>query len=100
MILIYIPCKDEKEAEKISEYLLKERLIACSNIFPVKSMYRWDGKIEKESETVILAKTKHEKYDEIKKVVKKLHSYDIPAIIKIPSEANEEYDRWVGKELR
>ncbi len=100
MISVYITCKDEKEAVKISEHLLKKRLIACSNIFPIRSMYWWKEKITNDNEIVMLVKTPDENYEKIKKEVKKLHSYDIPCILKFDIEANNEYKEWVKKETK
>ena len=97
MILVYITCKDKKEAEKISMYLLKKGLIACANVFPIRSMYWWEGKIQNEKEVVILAKTLEKNYNKIKNEVSKLHSYTVPCILKIDTEANEDYDEWVNK---
>ena len=99
MTLVYITCKDEKEAVKISKYLLEKRLIACSNIFPIRSMYLWKGKMRDEKEVVIIAKTIDRNYDKIKKEVSKIHSYDVPCILKIDAEANESYEQWVNKEV-
>ena len=56
MSLVYITCRDNSEAEKISRHLLERRLIACANILPVKSLYWWDGRIVDENEVVIFAK--------------------------------------------
>ena len=95
MTLIYITCKDKKEAEKISNHLLRKRLIACANIFPIKSMYWWKGKIENQKEVLVIAKTLGKNYEKIKKEVSKLHSYSVPCILKIDAEANESYGKWV-----
>jgi len=101
MIIIYITCKDSEEAEKIAEHLLKERLIGCANIFPVKSIYWWKGKIQKDNETVLLAKSKKEKFKSIELAVKKIHSYDIPLIESWDiSDVNKEYLDWLEKELK
>lgn len=100
MSIIYITCKDEEEAVKISKHLLNKRLIACSNMYPIKSMYWWKGKIEDNKEFVIMAKTLGKNYKTIKKEIKKLHSYDIPCILKIDAEANEDYQKWVDNEVR
>ena len=100
MILIYITCKDEEEAVKISRHLLNKKLIACSNMHPIRSMYLWNGKIEDEKEFVIIAKTLEKNYKKIKEEVKKLHSYQIPCILKINAEANESYDKWVNEEVK
>ena len=97
MVLVYITCKDKEEARRISKHLLEKRLIACSNMFPISSMYWWKGKIEEGNEVVILAKTKEGRYNKIKEEVKKMHSYDVPAIVKIPTEAEEGYQNWVER---
>ncbi len=100
MTFIYITCKNEQEAVKISTNLLNKRLIACSNMFPIRSMYWWNKKIENTKEFVILAKTKEKNYIKIKKEVEKIHSYKIPCIVKINAEANESYDKWINEEVK
>lgn len=100
MVLIYITCKDRKEAEKISMLLLKKRLIACANIHPIDSLYWWNSKIERCKEAVIIAKTLDKNYNKIKAEVRKAHSYKVPCIIKIDADANEEYMEWVEKEVQ
>lgn len=98
MTIVYITCKDNKEAKAISKHLLDKRLIACANIHPIESLYRWEGSIKQESEAVIIAKTQEKHYKAIKQEVKKLHSYDIPCILKIKAGCNEEYGKWIEKE--
>ena len=100
MALVYITCRDRKEAEKVSLHLLRKRVIACANIFPIKSMYWWNHKIVNEEENVIIAKTNEKKFKELVKQVKKVHSYKIPCILKIEATANKEYEAWVNKEIR
>jgi len=100
MTLIYITCKDEKEAEKISRHLLKKKMIACANLHPIRSLYWWKGKIQDEHEIVILAKTLDKHYNKIKEEVSKIHSYDIPCILKIKTESNKSYQEWVNKEVK
>jgi len=98
MILIYITCKDNKEAKKISKALLEKRLVACTNLHKIESMYWWNNQIKEDNEVVIIAKTKETNYEKVKTEVKKLHSYDIPCILKIKAEANEGYDKWINEE--
>ena len=100
MTLVYITCKDKKEAEKISLHLLRKRLIACANIFPIKSMYWWEGKIENQNEVVIIAKTNNKNFKKAVNDVRKLHSYQIPCILKINASANKDYEDWAIKEMR
>lgn len=100
MILVYITCKGRKEAGRISRHLLNKKLIACANIFPITSVYCWKGKQCNDKEIVLLAKTKNNKYTAVKKEVKKLHSYDVPCIMKIKADTNKEYGQWVNKEVK
>ena len=100
MILVYITCKDEKEAVKISKHLLNKKLIACSNMHPIRSMYWWNKRIQDDKEFAVIAKTKEKNYKIIKEEVSKLHSYDVPCILKINAEANESYNKWINKEVK
>ena len=99
LALIYIPTSNEQEAKKISLHLLTKRLIACVNVFPIQSMYRWEGKIAEETEVVVIAKTLEKNLAKVTAEVKKIHSYKTPCILKIKAEGNEEYVQWVEKEI-
>ena len=99
LILVYITCKDKKEAVKISNFLLNSHLAACTNIFPIHSFYWWNSKIQKDREVVVIAKTIEKHYSRIKKEIKQIHSYQIPCILKIKSEANKDYSDWVKKNI-
>ncbi|MBI4439331.1 divalent-cation tolerance protein CutA [Candidatus Woesearchaeota archaeon] len=99
MISVYIACRDEKEARLIGLHLLERRLIACANIFPVKSLFRWRGKITEETEAVMICKTQQQNFERIKEEARQLHSYEIPCIIALPwVEGDEEYKNWVRSE--
>lgn len=101
MILVYITCKDEGGAGKIAKKLLEKRLIACANIVPkISSMYWWKGKIEKEDETLLLCKTRDGREKQISWQVKKLHSYELPAVEFVKAKASREFEQWVKKEVR
>ena len=99
MVLLYMACKDEKEAKKISIHLLKKRLIACANIFPIKSMYWWNCKVANENETAIIAKTSDKNFKKAANEAKRIHSYRIPCIMRISAAANKEYEAWAKKEM-
>ncbi len=100
MIFVYITNPTEKEAEKIARHLLKKRLIACANIFPIKSLYHWKKRIAEDREFVLIAKTAAKNYGRIKKEVEKIHPYEIPCIAKIPATANPPYAAWIEKETK
>ncbi len=102
LCMIYVTAPSKKEAEEISEKLVSERLAACVNIFDgVKSIYRWEGRLEKSEEAVLIIKTKHALAPEIEKRIKELHSYSCPCIEVVPVEgASEEYAKWVAGETK
>lgn len=95
MVLMYITNPSKEGARKISKKLLEEKLIACANIFPIESIYLWEGKIAEEPEFVLIAKTTEENFGKAKALVEKIHPYDVPCVLKIPVEANERYLKWV-----
>ena len=99
IILVYITNPTEEVAEKVAQTLLKKRLVACANIFPSKSIYKWEGKLQKEKEYILIAKTLESKFDAVKEKVKKIHPYSVPCIFKLKAEANEEYFEWVKSEV-
>lgn len=100
MILIYITNPTEKEAERIAGHLLGKRLIACANIFPIKSVFRWKGKAVKKKEFVLIAKARAGNFGKVKTEVERIHPYSVPCVIKIPVEANNKYLDWVKEETK
>ena len=96
-IVVYITTGNIKEAEKISDKLIKDKLAACTNMIPkVKSVFSWKGKIEEADEQLLIVKTKRSLFRSLVKAVKKLHSYEVPEIIALPIiDGNEAYLNWI-----
>lgn len=99
-IIIYITHKNLKEARKVAAYLLRKKLIACANFFPIESAYWWKGKIANTKEIVSLVKTRRENWHKVRDEVKKIHPYETPCIMKIEAEANDDYADWINKETK
>ncbi len=101
-ILILVTAKDKKEAQKVAAGLIKAKLAACVNIIAkINSIFFWAGKIDSASEALLLIKSKKEKLPKIIKLVKSLHSYEVPEIIAIPIIAGDKpYLRWIDGTLR
>jgi periplasmic divalent cation tolerance protein len=99
--LVYITTSGVSESKKIAKTLLKERLIACANIIPqIESLYLWKGEIEKDTESLLVAKTRSEKVDKVIKRVEEIHSYDIPCILQIQvKKGSGNYLEWLESEL-
>ena len=97
-IIIYVTHENKQEAQKISDYLLNRKLIACSNLIPIEACYWWQGKIDSSNEIVSILKTRTEHWDKVKSEIEKIHPYDVPCIIKIEVEANKVYEEWIREE--
>ena len=98
--LVYITTKNKEEAKKIGKKLVEERLAACVNIIDnMNSMYRWEEKIEYDSEAILIAKTRQSLFKKLTARVKELHSYAVACIIALPIlDGNTEYLRWLEQE--
>lgn len=96
-IVIFVTAKDESQANKIAEKLVAEKLVACANIVPgVQSIFRWDGKIDRAREILLILKSRRRHFPAIVKTVKALHSYDVPEVIALPIiEGNKDYLKWI-----
>ncbi|MBP9728110.1 MAG: divalent-cation tolerance protein CutA [Candidatus Moranbacteria bacterium] len=99
-IVIYITHKNKKEAKKVAEALLRDRLIACVNYFPIESSYWWKGELATAKEIVTLVKTKKENWAKVKKAVEAIHPYETPCIMKFDVESNVSYAKWIKDETK
>jgi len=101
-IVLFITTSSSEEAYKIAQALLNQRKAACVNIVPrVSSLFWWQGNIESEQESLLIIKTKAPQLDEIVRLVKELHSYDVPEIIALPIVGgNQDYLEWIDKEVK
>ena len=98
---IYITTGDEDEARRIGRTLVAERLAACVNILPIKSIYRWEGDVEEEGEMVMFVKTRDELADQVIERVKELHSYEVPCIVSLPiTKGNPDYLKWIEESTK
>ena len=98
--MVYITHADQAAAESLVHQLLSEKLIACGNIFPIKSAYWWQGQIENDDEVLSIIKTPLTHWEALKSRVETLHPYDIPCIIKIEVEANDNYEKWIHNSVK
>lgn len=101
-VVVYVTVGSSEEGERLARALVEERLAACVNrIRPVRSIYRWQGKVEESDEELMILKTKRELFGQLKKRIRELHSYSVPEIIALPVlEGDEAYLRWLDGEVR
>ena len=100
-VIVFMTAPKRDEAERLAEIIVNERLAACVQILPeITSFYHWQGKIERDPEVLILAKTTIDKFPELEKTVRENHSYEVPEIIALPSEAvSAPYFNWLKAEI-
>ena len=90
-----------EEAARLAEMLVGAQLAACVQILPgIKSVFRWKGKIERQTEVLLLAKTSASKFDQLEVEVRALHSYETPEIVALPlTSGSEPYLKWIAATL-
>ena len=96
--LVLVTCGSEEEASRIARALVESRLAACVNIVdaPVRSVYRWKGRVERAEEHLLLVKTRRGRLKALEAEVKRLHSYETPEIIALPiAEGLRTYLAWL-----
>jgi periplasmic divalent cation tolerance protein len=97
--LVLTTCPDEACAERIARALVAEGLAACVNILPpMRSIYRWKGKIEDASEQLLVIKSATARFPAIRDRLRALHPYELPEIIAVPiADGLPEYLAWLNK---
>ena len=92
---------NEEQANEIARELVCRRHAACVNIVPgLKSFYRWQGKVCRDSEFLLMIKTQESEYAAVEAKIRELHSYELPEILAFKvtrGEAN--FLAWIEQSL-
>jgi len=98
---IYMTAGSREEARKIGKALVISRLAACVNILDnMNSLYMWQGKVQDDSEIVLIAKTTEDRVPQLVEKVKSLHSYECPCIVSLPvSGGHQAFLDWIASEV-
>ncbi|MEE9218181.1 MAG: divalent-cation tolerance protein CutA [Acidobacteriota bacterium] len=101
-LLVLTTIDTERSAQRIAGSLVEQRLAACVNIVKsVRSIYRWKEKIHDDEELILLIKTERSRFEDVRKVIQELHSYEMPDIIAVPIEfADSQVLDWVAESVR
>ena len=84
-VVVLVTCGSAEEAGQIARALVGERLAACVNISsPIRSLYHWEGKLCDDQEVLLVIKTARSLFDQVRRAVEKLHSYQVPEVICLP----------------
>jgi periplasmic divalent cation tolerance protein len=89
------------EADKLALALVERRLAACVNIIPqIRSIYRWQEKVEQASEWLLVIKTESSAYERLRDAITELHSYEVPECIMLEvSNGNKPYLEWITQNV-
>ena len=101
-IVILVTAAHRRECFKIANHLVEAKLAACVNITPtIESVYRWEGKLSRDKEFLMLIKSTRELFPEIKREISRIHSYHTPEIICLPIiDGSRNYLQWVSDSVK
>ena len=99
--LVISTCPNMESAESLANTLVREKLAACVNILPgARSIYEWQGKVEREDECVLLIKSRSDRIETLSSRLLEEHPYELPEVIAVPIEAGlPPYLAWIDAQL-
>ena len=87
---------DKKNASKLADLLLRDKLIPCVTFKNVESHFWWEGEINQSQEVQLMIKCKEENVNKVCNKISEWHSYELPEIIYFRVSANKNYHQWVN----
>ncbi len=98
--VVLVTAASLEQAVEIAQSLLTNQLAACVNLFPVQSLYTWEGTLETADEWQLVIKTDLAKFPNLETQVRELHSYEVPEIIALPIVAGSApYLDWISAQV-
>ncbi len=99
--IIMTTCGDKANAEMIATRLVEERLSACVQMFPIESVYRWEGTVQHANEWMLFCKIMSSGYAAVEAAIRAAHTYSNPEIVEVGIEngANAYLD-WIASATR
>ncbi len=93
---------DLDSAQRIAQFLVAGGLAACVQVSgPVRSTYRWQGKLSTSNEFQCVAKIRAGRFDEVAEAIAGAHPYEVPELIAVPlTHITASYRAWLDRELR
>ena len=99
--VVFITTEGEEQGRAIADRLLERKLCACANLVPrVDSRFWWKGQLDEARESLLVIKTRRSVLEELGRVVRETHSYEVPEIIALPLIwGSQSYLDWIGREV-
>jgi periplasmic divalent cation tolerance protein len=96
--VVLVTTPDADSARRIARTVVEERYAACGNIVPqMTSIYRWQGAVQEEAETLLVLKTSGDRLRALTERVTQLHPYDVPEVLALSvAEGNQPYLDWLA----
>jgi periplasmic divalent cation tolerance protein len=99
--IVMTTCGGKPEAELIATRLVEERLSACVQIFPIESVYRWEGAVQHANEWMLFCKIKSNDYANVEAVIRAAHTYSNPEIVEVGIQNGAQaYLAWIAYATR
>ncbi|XP_073385795.1 protein CutA 1, chloroplastic isoform X6 [Physcomitrium patens] len=97
-IVVYVTVPNKETGTKLAHSIIENKLAACVNQIPgVESTYWWEGKVETDTEILLMIKTRQALLGELTDHVNNNHPYDTPEVIALPiTGGSEKYLKWIG----
>ena len=99
IVAVLVTCPNRRVADAVGKTVVEERLAACANIIPgLTSIYRWQGKLCRDREVLVIMKTRRSRFPALARRVRAVHPYTVPEIIAVPvTFGSAEYLAWVAE---
>jgi periplasmic divalent cation tolerance protein len=96
--VLFVTVPDAQRADVIASGLVERKFAACVNIIPgATSVYRWEGRLHKDPEVLLIIKTRAGALNEVTQFITEKHPAKVPEIISLPiTEGNPSYLEWLG----
>ncbi len=83
--VVLVTAPDLKTARRLARLALETKLIACANLVTkIESHYRWQGKLERGHEVLMVMKTMRSRLQALEKLILAKHPYDTAEFIILP----------------
>ena len=97
-VVVQVPTGSRDEAERIARTLVERRLAASGQVGPLRTWYRWQGRVHEADEHLVSLFTRRDCFDAVARAVRELHGYELPQIVAVPLvEGTPEFLRWIDE---
>lgn len=100
-VSVYVTAPDEESARRLARHAVEARLAACANVWPVSSVYRWEGAVQEEREFALLLKTRAALVPQLERAIQAAHPHQVPCVVAWPiAHGSAPYLAWVAESTK